>query len=78
MNYFALLSTIDDLSYLCDDHKCRTIEEAVAHDCLMTFSSKRAAQEYADQHDFIALEPVDLRDLTHPEAIDGIENYLSI
>lgn len=75
---YALISTIDNLSYLCDDLKCRYIELAVAMDCLMTFSSKRAAQEYADQHDFIALEPVDLRDLTNPEAIDGIENYLSI
>lgn len=77
MNYFALLSKIDPLNYLCDDGKWRYIETAVAHDCLMTFSSRRAAQEYADTHELHA-EPVDLRDLTHPEAIDGIENYLSI
>jgi hypothetical protein len=77
MNYFCLLSKIDYLSHLCDDFKWRKLETAVAHDCLMTFSSRRAAQEFADAHELHA-EPVDIRDLTHPEAIDGIENYLSI
>lgn len=78
MNYFVLQSCIEPYGYLCDDHKCRQIEDAVAHDCLMTFSSKMSAEYYAECHDFTALDVADLRDIQEPEAIEGLENYLEL
>lgn len=78
MNYI-LKSCFAD-TYYCIDGSMRSIEDAIRMDELKTFTTRQAAQRFANRHEFIALDVEILEEMDQEvlETLDGLENYMEL